>query len=147
MASTEDLDLLFGRGQPPGLGGDIEPQQFGQGPEPASFLAELATAVSEVEIVLKLVQPGVRIFHRGTDLTVPAPPVDKIVDTTAAGDSFAAAYLAARLAGADLETAARCGHGLAGTVVQHRGAIVPRSAMPEGCRVVTAKPEGAGRTP
>ena len=39
-----------------------------------------------------------------------------------------------RFAGADLETAARCGHSLAGAVVQHRGAIIPRSAMPADCR-------------
>ena len=46
----------------------------------------------------------------------------------AAGDSFNAAYLAARLAGADPLAAARAGHRLAGVVIQHRGAIVPREA-------------------
>ena len=52
-------------------------------------------------MVLKLAEPAVRILHRGAELTVAAPPVANVVDTTAAGDSFAAAYLAARLAGAD----------------------------------------------
>ena len=56
-------------------------------------------------------------------------PVAQVVDTTAAGDSFAAAYLAARLAGAAPDAAARAGHELAGLVVGHPGAIVPRHVM------------------
>jgi len=52
------------------------------------------------------------------------------VDTTAAGDSFNAGYLAARLNGARPENAARAGHRLAATVIRHPGAIIPRGAMP-----------------
>ena len=44
----------------------------------------------------------------------------------------AAAYIAARLAGADPIAAARAGHRLAGVVVCHPGAIIPRAAMPPG---------------
>ena len=137
LASMEDLDQLFGRierGQTPGHDAGAELRRLGQGSDP----------VSDVEVVLRLAEPGVRIFHRETDVTVPANTVERVVDTTAAGDSFAAAYLAARLAGADLGTAARCGHNLAGAVVQHRGAIIPRSAMPADCRV-PAKTAGAER--
>jgi 2-dehydro-3-deoxygluconokinase len=97
--------------------------------------AETALPLSDAEVVLKLDEPSVRVLRQGMEVLVPAPPVADVVDTTAAGDSFAAAYLAARLAGADIETAAGCGHCLAGAVVQHRGAIIPRSAMPDGCRV------------
>ncbi len=149
MASIEDLDQLLERGQTPGLDAGAKLRRSGQGSDPIhdQLLGSGGLAVdSDAEIVLKLAEPAVRIFHRGTELTVPAPPIENVVDTTAAGDSFAAAYLAARLAGADLETAARCGHSLAGSVVQHRGAIIPRSAMPEGCRM-SAKPAGAGKTP
>jgi sugar/nucleoside kinase (ribokinase family) len=60
------------------------------------------------------------VLAPGTDLLVEAGPVDDVVDTTAAGDSFAAAYVAARLAGA--EPAARASHLLAGTVVRYPGA-------------------------
>jgi 2-dehydro-3-deoxygluconokinase len=52
-----------------------------------------------------------------------------VVDTTAAGDSFAGAYLAARLAGAPPAEAARHGNRLAARVVQHRGAMIPAERM------------------
>lgn len=55
---------------------------------------------------------------------------DKVIDTTAAGDSFSAGYLAARLSGESAEQAAQQGHRLAGTVIQYRGAIIPPEAMP-----------------
>jgi 2-dehydro-3-deoxygluconokinase len=71
------------------------------------------------------------VLADGVDQEVAAEPVDDVVDTTAAGDSFAAAYLAARLNGVDPVTAAKAGHRLAGAVVRHRGAIIPRSAMPD----------------
>jgi 2-dehydro-3-deoxygluconokinase len=56
-------------------------------------------------------------------------PVPRVVDTTAAGDSFAAGYLSRRLAGADAVEAARFGNRLAGRVIQHRGALIPREVM------------------
>ncbi|WP_213991335.1 sugar kinase [Sodalis sp. dw_96] len=68
----------------------------------------------------------------GELLDVPAVklPKEKVVDTTAAGDSFSAGYLAVRLTGGDAAAAAKCGHLTAGTVIQYRGAIIPREAMP-----------------
>ena len=59
---------------------------------------------------------------------VPVPRQVTAIDTTAAGDSFNAAYLAARLAGRPAAEAAMAGHRLAGVVVAHRGAIVPAAA-------------------
>ena len=63
-------------------------------------------------------------------IEIAAEAVPTVVDTTAAGDSFAAAYLAARLTGYAPAAAARAGHILARAVVQHRGAIIPREAWP-----------------
>ncbi|NBB13599.1 sugar kinase [Pseudomonas sp. SLFW] len=82
------------------------------------------------EVVIKrgaqscLVRAGERRYE------VPAHAVRKVVDTTAAGDSFSAAYLAKRLRGGSPEEAADAGHRLAGLVIQHPGAVIPRSVMP-----------------
>ncbi len=61
---------------------------------------------------------------------VPTQRVAQVVDTTAAGDSFAGAYLAARLTGAEPAAAAAAGNALAAVVVQHRGALIPLAEMP-----------------
>lgn len=52
------------------------------------------------------------------------PPVGKIVDTTAAGDSFNAGFLAAELGGKSTEDAIEAGARLAGKVIGARGALV-----------------------
>ncbi|GGO70092.1 sugar kinase [Bowmanella pacifica] len=60
---------------------------------------------------------------------VSAQKVIKVVDTSAAGDSFAGGFLAAWLCGQPADVAAQNGHALAAHVIQHPGAIIPRSAM------------------
>ena len=56
------------------------------------------------------------------------PPAEAVVDTTAAGDSFNAGYLAAFLNGAGEIDRMRAGHRLAARVVGSPGAIMPRDA-------------------
>ena len=109
FASAEDLAPLFG----------------------ATWEGELAVAAPSAELVLKRPDPCCVIrCGQAPPLSVPAAPVAAVVDTTAAGDSFAAAYLAARFAGQPPVDAAAAGHALAGVVVTHRGAIIPAGAMP-----------------
>ncbi|MCY3751373.1 MAG: sugar kinase [Gammaproteobacteria bacterium] len=55
---------------------------------------------------------------------------DRVVDTTAAGDSFNAGYISARLCGHDIAASVRAGQILAGRVIQYPGAIIPREATP-----------------
>ena len=52
-------------------------------------------------------------------------PAQNVLDTTAAGDSFNGAYLAAKFSGASQADALAKGHDCARHVVQHRGAIAP----------------------
>jgi sugar/nucleoside kinase (ribokinase family) len=55
-------------------------------------------------------------------IAVPAFPVDKIVDTTGAGDLFAAGFLFGLVRGAGYENAGRLGALAAAEVIQHIGA-------------------------
>lgn len=73
-------------------------------------------------------EPVVRRGAEGVDLEGAHVPAEQVVpvDTTAAGDAFNGAYVAARLGGAGPVDAARRASALAAEVVQHLGAIVPR---------------------
>jgi len=126
LASAEDLSALY----------------------PNESDDSLMARVPSAEVVLKLPSPSSILRWAGQSQRLQAEPVTKpVIDTTAAGDSFAAAYISARLAGADPLQAARAGHRLAGVVVCYPGAIIPRSAMPEtvGDQPRPAKPSETSR--
>jgi 2-dehydro-3-deoxygluconokinase len=80
-------------------------------------------------VVIKQGGQGCVVSINGRKTVVPAIKVDKIVDATAAGDSFNAGFLAATLRGEEPEEAARLGHRCAAIVIGHHGAIVPRAAF------------------
>ncbi len=61
----------------------------------------------------------------GTSSAVFAP-ADKVIDSTAAGDSFNAAYLAAHLSNQSNDDCMQAGHDLASRVIGVRGAIIQR---------------------
>lgn len=79
------------------------------------------------EVVLKRGAEACLIRCQGEAFEVPAQKVDKVVDTTAAGDSFSAAYLSRRLIGGSPAEAAQAGHELASRVIQVPGALIPRN--------------------
>ncbi|MEE4802338.1 sugar kinase [Pseudomonas alliivorans] len=83
------------------------------------------------EIVIKRGAQSCVVETDGKRFEIPTQKVERVVDTTAAGDSFSAAYLAARLKGEHPQQAAEAGHRLAGIVIQHPGALVPKSVMPQ----------------
>ncbi|MDP9011591.1 MAG: sugar kinase [Pseudomonadota bacterium] len=98
--------------------------------------AEVAEVIARVralgvpEVVVKRGAASCIVQAEGVREEVAPPRVASVVDTTAAGDSFGAAYLAARLAGHSATQAARAGHRVAATVIQHQGAIIPPQNMP-----------------
>lgn len=93
--------------------------------------AKRAGELGPAEIVVKNGGGSAILALAGERMLSIAPEAqDRPRDTTAAGDSFNAAYLAARRAGAKPAEAARAGHRLAAAVIRHPGAIIPRHAMP-----------------
>jgi 2-dehydro-3-deoxygluconokinase len=81
------------------------------------------------EIVVKNGANGALVCAAGKRELVPVPEVVVPVDTTAAGDSFDAGYLASRLSGKAPVDAAADAHRIAGQKIRHRGAIMPRAAL------------------
>lgn len=67
----------------------------------------------------------------GQDKRVPAELVTKVVDTTAAGDSFNGGFLSGYVAGKSPEDCAQSGQRIARHVIQHPGGIVPRGPSSE----------------
>jgi len=114
----------------------VEDYRLLQDSDDAGELADRLKAADVPEIVVKLAGPACRVITGGVDTVVRAASVADIVDTTAAGDSFSAAYIAARRDGKPPASAAVAGHRLAGIVVRHRGAIIPREAMPPSASIL-----------
>jgi 2-dehydro-3-deoxygluconokinase len=79
------------------------------------------------EIVVKNGPNSALVATAQAQEQVPVPELLVPVDHTAAGDSFNAGYLAARLGGATPTTAAAAAHRLAGEVIRHPGALLPRA--------------------
>ena len=61
-------------------------------------------------------------MENGVQGTVPDEPVDKVVDTTGAGDLFAAGFLFGHVRGRSLEDSLRLGAICAAEVISHYGA-------------------------
>jgi len=80
------------------------------------------------ETCLKLADQGAIVATGDTQQHARPPQVIAPLATPAAGDSFSAAYLAARLNGQPPVAAAAHGNRLAGIVIQHPGAIAPAAA-------------------
>ena len=108
----------------------LDDEQALWGPADATTQLQRTLALPCAEVVVKRgAQPTLVRSATGAVTSVPTQVVPAVVDTTAAGDSFAGAFLAFRLTGASAAEAAAAGNRLAARVVQHRGAILPADAM------------------
>src|SRR5262249_7727671 len=96
-------------------------------PSPEATVERLQ-AFGIAEIVVKNGPNSALVASGGRSEFIPVPEVVVPVDTTAAGDSFNAAYIAARIAGGGPADAGAAAHRLAAQVIRHRGALMPRAA-------------------
>ncbi len=87
------------------------------------FEAGLAALASQVKVlVVTRSEKGAVAVADGKRAQVSAEPVEAVVDTTGAGDLFAAGFLAGHVKGAPLETCLRMGAIAAAEVISHYGA-------------------------
>lgn len=106
---------------------DDEAQVWGDA-DPQATLARFEAA-GVAEIVVKNGAQDVAYAVAGHRGRLPTPEIAQIRDTTGAGDSFNAGYLAARLVGMDPPSSCRLGQRVAGVVIGHHGALAPPDAL------------------
>jgi sugar/nucleoside kinase (ribokinase family) len=112
MIDSGGVDLLFAN--------QDEALQLTGRADVESALAELRAKVPT--LVITKGPDGAIAIEDGERISIPAAPVDYVVDTTGAGDLFAAGFLTARCKGASLERCLWTGAIAAGEVIQHYGA-------------------------
>ena len=112
LLATGDVDLLFGN--------DVEARQLTGA---VSFAAAAATLGGQVEMcALTRGAAGAVVVHHGTSEEVPAHPVERVVDTTGAGDLFAGGFLVGLATGLAPADAARLGALAAADIISAEGA-------------------------
>jgi sugar/nucleoside kinase (ribokinase family) len=89
----------------------------------ADFEAAVAEFAAKVPtLVVTRSEHGALAVRDGERVDVPAEPIERLVDTTGAGDLFASGFLAGVARELDLETSLRLGAIAAAEVIQHYGA-------------------------
>jgi 2-dehydro-3-deoxygluconokinase len=106
----------------------LDDEQALWGDKDATATLARLSSLGVPEIAVKAAAEGAFIQERGEVVHLPAPERVTPIDTTAAGDSFNAAYLARRAANASVRDAVNAAHKLAAVVIKHPGAIAPREA-------------------
>ena len=82
------------------------------------------------EIVVKQGGDSICLFADEAWHEISIGKIDTPIDTTAAGDSFNAAYLAARFEGLSPYESIERAHQLASAVIQYHGAVISAEHMP-----------------
>jgi len=110
FAGVEDFDLLY---------------KINSFDSVAEFLQQFDIK----EAIIKNGSKGVVSISSGQVNFSPVVPVDKVVDSTSAGDSFNGAYLAAKINGQGVEEAVKFASKIAALVIQHSGAIIDKKVF------------------
>lgn len=109
LVTFEDEQLLWG---------DTKPQ------ETISRLHNLGVKT----VIVKLGAEGCLVSERlgSSPAHIATSPVDIVVDSTSAGDSFNGGFLSCYLSGGSVVASCHQGNALARLVIQHHGAIIPK---------------------
>jgi 2-dehydro-3-deoxygluconokinase len=80
-------------------------------------------------VVVKLGAEGCLISENAENEPekITTTPIETVVDSTSAGDSFNGGFLSCYLSGGSIEEACQQGNALARLVIQHHGAIIPKA--------------------
>jgi sugar/nucleoside kinase (ribokinase family) len=112
MIGSGGVDLLFMN--------DHEALQLTREKELGNALDVLSAKVRT--LVITRGERGALAVQDGSRIEVPAAPVEQVVDTTGAGDLFAAGFLAGRCRGRELRGCLEAGSIAAAEVISHFGA-------------------------
>ncbi len=105
FASAKDFELLYGIGS-------------------FKSIARLLAPFEIQEVIVKNGGNGMMCVSKGEARLISVSPIRNVVDSTSAGDSFNAGYLAAKELGYSIYAAADYAAKVAAIVIQHHGAIV-----------------------
>ena len=112
MIEAKTIDVLFGN--------EDEVRHLTGCSELGDCLAELSKSVGTV--VITRGAQGAIAFEAGQTVQIGATRVDRVIDTTGAGDQFAAGFLAGRCRGRSLKACLDTGAIAAAEVISHFGA-------------------------
>lgn len=110
LPGVEDLEVLYGVSSADGV-------------------LEFCKQFDLEEVVVKNGPASVVTEYKGQVETHTIVPVKNVVDTTSAGDAFNGVYLGSRMSGQSISDSVQLAAKAAGTVIQHRGAIIPAEAF------------------
>lgn len=117
----EYVDIVFAN--------EEEAEAFTGSSNPQKGLESLAELCNTVAI--KLGDKGALLCHAGECCHVPATFVEQVIDTTGAGDFWAAGFLFGLLSGKSLQECGTIGALLGGAVVAYEGTALPENQWQE----------------